>query len=451
MPLENLRIAYLAYRGNPHSGGQGVYTRYLTRELVAMGHQVTVFGGPPYPELDDGVDWVPVPSLDLYREPDPFRVPWPWEFKSGIDVAEFAIMCTAGFPEPLTFSWRARKVLAGQRDRFDLIHDNQCLGNGLLGLLEDGWPLLTTLHHPITVDRDLELADAATRRRRMTLRRWYGFLGMQCRVASQLPRVVTVSQSSKRDISAQMGVPLDRMDVVHVGVDHNRFRPMPDVERVPGRLMTTASADVPLKGLVPLLEALAKLRTEHDAELVVIGKLRQGSKIPATLERLGLEGAVRFVHGVSDEDIVRLYAEAQVAVVPSLYEGFSLPAVEAMACGTPIVATTGGALPEVVGTDGETGLLVPPSDPGALAAAIGRLLDEPALRARLGQAGRDRVLQHFTWRATAEGTVHQYRALLEDCARWPALGPDGRPPRLRRRFTRSATALVPPAGVPRQG
>jgi glycosyltransferase involved in cell wall biosynthesis len=450
MPPQPLRIAYLAYRGNPHSGGQGVYSRHLTRELVALGHEVTVFGGQPYPELDDGVGWEPVPSLDLYREPDPFRVPWPWEFHSTIDVAEFAIMCTAGFPEPLTFSLRARRALAGRRGDFDLIHDNQCLGNGLLDLLEDGWPLLATLHHPITVDRDLELADASTRRRRLTLRRWYGFLGMQCRVASQLPRVVTVSDSSRRDINAQMGVPLERMDVVHVGVDHTRFRPLPGVERIPGRLMTTASADVPLKGLVPLLEALAKLRTERDdAELVVIGKLRQGSKIPATLERLGLEGSVRFVHGVDDEDIVRLYAEAAVAVVPSLYEGFSLPAVEAMACGTPIVATTGGALPEVVGRDGETGLLVPPGDASALALAIGRLLDDDELRARLGAAGRDRVLREFTWRATAEGTVRQYEALLEACEAWPATGADGRRPRLRRRFTRSGAKIVDAAGVPR--
>jgi glycosyltransferase involved in cell wall biosynthesis len=449
MPLERLRIAYLAYRGNPHSGGQGVYTRHLTRELVALGHEVTVFGGPPYPELDDGVGWVPVPSLDLYREPDPFRVPWPWEFRSAVDVAEFGLMCTAGFPEPLTFSLRARKVLAGRRAEFDLVHDNQCLGNGLLGMLEDGWPVLATLHHPITVDRDLELADALTRRRRVTLRRWYGFLGMQSRVAAQLPRIVTVSESSKRDINSQMGVPLDRMDVVHVGVDHTRFRPMPEVARVPGRLMTTASADVPLKGLVPLLEAVAKLRTEREVELVVIGKLRQGSRIPATLERLGLRDAVRFVSGVDDEAIVRLYAEAEVAVVPSLYEGFSLPAVEAMACGTPVVATTGGALPEVVGTDGQTGLLVPPGDPGALAGALDRALDDPQLRDRLAAAGRDRVLREFTWRATAQGTVRQYRALLEAYERWPAQGGDGRRPRLARRWTRRSAALVPAGGVPR--
>jgi glycosyltransferase involved in cell wall biosynthesis len=416
MPSDRpLRIAYLAYRGNPYSGGQGVYTRHLTKQLVELGHQVTVFGGQPYPVLDEGVEMVQIPSLDLYREPDPFRVPWPREFKTKIDVLEFALMCTAGFPEPLTFSLRARKVLKERMGDFDVVHDNQCLGNGMLGMIEDGWPLLTTLHHPITVDRQLELEHAKFFRR-ITLRRWYGFLRMQGRVVRQLPRIVTVSQSSRADISAQMGVDIERIDVVPVGVDESQFFPMPEVRRVPGRLMTTASADVPLKGLVPLLEALAKVRTERHAELVVIGSPRKQTKVAATIARLGLENAVTFVSGVTQERIRELYAEAEVAVVPSLYEGFSLPAVEAMACGVPLVATTGGALPEVAGTDGKTALLVPPGDPGALAGAIGRALDDAALRARLGPAGRERVLERFTWRATAVGTVEQYRKLLAEHA-----------------------------------
>jgi glycosyltransferase involved in cell wall biosynthesis len=413
MGADRLRIAYLAYRGNPHSGGQGVYTHHLTRELVALGHEVTVFAGQPYPVLADGVRFEPVPSLDLYRADNPFRIPWPWEFRDGIDALEFALMCGAGFPEPFTFSLRMRRVLAGRRSDFDLIHDNQCLGRGLLHLAADGWPLIATLHHPITVDRDLELDHAAHALRRLTLRRWFSFLGMQMDVARQLPRVVTVSDSSRRDIATQMGVDAGRMAVVPVGVDHLRFRPRPDIAKVPGRIMTTASADVAMKGLVPLLEAVAKVRTERDATLVVIGKPRKGTSVGGTIRRLGLDDAVQFVSGVSDERIVELYAEAEVAVVPSLYEGFSLPAVEAMASGVALVATTGGALPEVVGRDGETGLLVPPGDPSALAVAIGRALDDPDLRARLATAARRRVIDRFTWRATAEGTVEQYRLLLE--------------------------------------
>jgi glycosyltransferase involved in cell wall biosynthesis len=411
---ESLRIAWLVYRGNPYCGGQGVYTRYLARELTELGHEVTVFSGQPYPELDDPSQLTEVPSLDLYRPEHPFRVPWPWEFKTSIDVREFAIMCAAGFPEPYTFSLRARRLLAPRRADFDIVHDNQCLGSGLLQMMDDGWPVLATLHHPITVDRDLDLEHAANAWRRLTLRRWYGFLEMQMRVARRMPRVVTVSESSKRDIVRQMAVDPARLHIVPVGVDPKIFHPVPEVARIPGRLMTTTSSDVPMKGLVPLLEALAKVRTERsDAELVIIGKPKDKSRIPATIERLGLRHAVRFVSGVTTERIVQLYAEAEVAVVPSLYEGFSLPAIEAMACGVPLVATTGGALPEVVGTDGETGLLVGPGDPDALAHALLRALADADLRARIGAAGRARALDRFTWRQTAVGTVDNYRALLD--------------------------------------
>ena len=417
-PDRPLRVAYLVYRGNPHCGGQGVYTRELARELTALGHTIEVFSGPPYPELVDDGQLTRVPSLDLYRPENPFRVPWPWEFKSRYDVAEFAIMCAAGFPEPYTFSLRVRKLLRGRRADFDVVHDNQCLGTGVAKLAGDGWPMLATLHHPITIDRDLELEHTRRAWKRFTLRRWYGFLDMQTRVARRLPRLITVSESSRRDIVAQMNVLSDRLHVVPVGANPDVFRPRPDVRRVPGRIMTTASADVPMKGLPALLEALAKVRTERDdPNLVVIGKPKGKSAIPALIDRLGLSRAVTFENGVTTERIVELYAEAELAAVPSLYEGFSLPAVEAMACGVPIVATTGGALPEVVGRDGDTGLLVPPGDASALATTILRALDDEALRVRLGAAGRARALARFTWRNTALGTIEHYRALLDEQAR----------------------------------
>ena len=409
-----LRIAWLIYRGNPHCGGQGVYTRYLAREVTELGHHIEVVSGQPWPELYDPAQLVKIPSLDLYRPGNPFRVPWPWEFRDRIDLQEFAIMCAAGFPEPYTFSIRARNLLAQRRHDFDLIHDNQCLGTGLLGMMDDGFPVVATLHHPITVDRDLDMEHATSPWKRLTLRRWYAFLEMQMNVAKRIPRLVTVSENSRRDIVAQMGVAEDRLHIVPVGVDQQTFRPLPDVARVPGRVMTTASADVPMKGLVPLLEAIAKLRVEReDVHLVVIGKQKEKSKIPAVLERLGLERAVEFVSGVAQERIIELYAEAQVAVVPSLYEGFSLPAIEAMACGVPLVATTGGALPEVVGPDGEAALSVPTNDPSALAIAIGRLLDDAELRSSIGEAGRNRVLDRFTWRRSAEGMVENWYAQLE--------------------------------------
>lgn len=412
-----LRVALLVYRGNPHSGGQGVYTRYLARELVQLGHEVTVFAGQPYPVLDEGVGWVPVPSLDLYRPDNPFRIPHPGEFKTRIDVAEFALMCTAGFPEPLTFSWRVRRELAARKGQFDVVHDNQTFGRGLVGVMKDGWPLLGTCHHPVTVDRDLDIGHAETIRRRITLKRWYGFIGMQIRVARQIPRILTVSSSSKRDVVDQYGIAEDQLVVVPIGVDQSRFCRRPDIPRVPGRIMTTASADVPFKGLLPLVEAVAKVRTERpEVHLVVVGKLRAESPVAVAIDRLGIADAVTFESGVSDDRMIELYAQAQVAVVPSLYEGFSLPAVEAMACGVPLVATTGGALPEVVGEDGDTGLLVAPGDPGALAQAIGTVLSEPELAAGLADRGRHRVLERFTWRRCAAATAEHYRWTIEQKA-----------------------------------
>ena len=278
-----LRIAFLVYRGNPRCGGQGVYTRHLTRELVALGHSVEVFAGQPWPEVDEGVGFTPVPSLDLYRDPDPFRVPHLAEFvnsyPTSVAALEFGVMCTAGFPEPWTFSIRARRMLAARRDEFDLVHDNQCLGYGIQGMMDDGWPVLETLHHPITVDRQLALSHTTNPWQQFSQRRWFGFLRMQVKVARSLPRIITVSQSSKTDITAQMGVESARMTVVPVGVDHTVFRPREDVYPVPGRIMVTSSSDVPMKGLVPLLEAVAKLRTEREIELVVIGNPRPEGRV----------------------------------------------------------------------------------------------------------------------------------------------------------------------------
>jgi glycosyltransferase involved in cell wall biosynthesis len=366
-----------------------------------------------------------LPSLDLYRQPDPFRTPKRDEYRDWIDALEVATMRTGGFPEPLTFSLRARRHLRARRGEFDVVHDNQTLGYGLLG--EIGAPLVTTVHHPVTVDRRLELDAAGGWKRRASIRRWYGFTRMQRRVARRLPSVLTVSGTSRQEIIDHLGVAESRISVVHIGADTDLFSPDPSIPQVPGRIVATSSADVPLKGLVFLIEALAKVRTEHPgAHLAVVGKRAEDGPVAQAVERYGLEGAVEFVKGVSDAELVDLVRSAEVACVPSLYEGFSLPAAEAMATGTPLVATTGGAIPEVAGPDGETCLAVPPGDTGALAAAIGRLLDDPGLRVRLGRAGRERVLARFTWARAAEGTVAHYRQAI--ALSQAGLGPRGKRP-----------------------
>ena len=414
-PGAPLRIALLTYRGKPHVGGQGIYTRHLAKALVDLGHHVEVFSGQPYPEVDPRVPLHKLPSLDIYNDHFPMRMPGLWELKSLADFVEVTAFSTGSFPEPLAFSVRAFQELRNRRDEFDLVHDNQSLGYGLLGLQKLGFPLIATIHHPITVDRRLEMSHAETRYKRMTLRRWYAFTRMQTAVASRIERVITVSENSFADIHRDHKVPEERMHIVPVGVDPELFRPIASVERRKGHLITTASADVAMKGLSYLLEALAKLRTERDdLHLTVIGRKKVGGKSEATIERLGLTDHVEFVSGVTDQRIVELYSEAELAVVPSLYEGFSLPAIEAMSCGVPVVATTGGALPEVVGKDEETAFLVPPGDAEALTTRIRTVLGDAALRDRVGAAGRQRVIDQWSWRHTAEKTVEQYRLLLAE-------------------------------------
>jgi glycosyltransferase involved in cell wall biosynthesis len=424
-PDEPLSIAYLCYRGKPHVGGQGVYTRHLTKALVDLGHHVEVLGGPPYPVLDDRVPLVELESLQIYNDYFPMRMPGIWELKSIGDWVEVTSFSLGNFPEPLAFSVRAYQYLRRRVNDFDLVQDNQCLGYGLLGIERAGLPVLATIHHPITVDRRLEMEHARTRWERISKSRWYAFTRMQTRVARRMPRVLTVSENSQKDIHRDHEVPFERMHVVPVGVDQDLFRPRPEVERVKGRLITTASADVTMKGLRYLLEAVAKLRTERHIELVVIGKLKEGGASANTIDELGLRDVVQFISGVPEDRIIELYGEAELAVVPSLYEGFSLPAIEAMSCGVPLVATTGGALPEVVGTDGDTALTVAPGDSDALAAKIRDALDHPEGCREIGARGRQRVLERWTWRHTALGTLDQYRALLAETAAVQARRPGG--------------------------
>ena len=410
-PDAPLRLAYLSYRSKPTVGGQGIYTRHLTKALADLGHHVEVFSGQPYPELDERVGLTKLPSLDIFNDVYPGRFPAYWEIKTKADLLELATFSTGQFPEPMAFSYRALKVLKQRAGEFDLVHDNQCLGYGILGI-DKLIPTLVTLHHPITVDRRLEMEAAPNWRKRLSVGQWYGFVKMQGRVAKRMPRIVVVSENSIQDIHDDMGVDLDRMRLVHVGVDPDLFKPIPGVERIPGRLITTASADVELKGLKFLLEAMAKLRTEREITLTVIGRAKPGGPSAEMIERLGLSEHIQFVTGVPDQRIVELYAESELAVVPSLYEGFSLPAIEAMGSGTPLVATDGGALPEVTGVDGETVLRCKAGDVDSLRVALERGLDDPDLRDRIGAAGRARVSDLYTWRQTAVRTVEQYREVM---------------------------------------
>ncbi len=401
-----LRVAMLSYRSKPHCGGQGIYLRHLSRELAALGHHVEVFSGQPYPELEPGPLLRTVPSLDLYRDDDPFRTPKLSEYRDWIDVLEFAAMCTGAFPEPRTFGIRAVREMHARKDDFDVVHDNQVLASGMLKIAEF-LPLVTSIHHPISVDRRIELTEARGFSR-LTKWRWYSFVRMQARVARKVGPIMTGSESSKADILRDFKVAAEHIEVVPLGVDTRLFHPRP-APRVPGRMVAVASADSPVKGVATLLRAYAKLITERDAELILVSKLTPDGPTARLLSDLALDGKVKFVSGISDDELAELLASAEVAVVPSLYEGFSLPAVEHMASGTPLVASRTGALPEVTA---DAAMLVTPGDPEELAAALRTLLDSPAERDRLSALALARVAERFAWSAVARTTVAQYRRAI---------------------------------------
>lgn len=407
--LPRRRLALLSYRSAPNVGGQGVYVDYLSRALIELGHSVDVISGPPYPDLDPRAGLVRLPSLDLFAQPHHGHFALrPRHLLSPTDTYEYFAHLSGKFAEPYTFGQRAYRYLRQHGSEYDAVIDNQTLASGILRVQDElRLPLITMIHHPITHDRRLAVAAAEDWQHRWLARRWYSFLGMQMRVAPQLNHITCPSESARRDIVTEFKVDPERITPIPLGVDTSAFRPLAQVARAPARLVTTASADTPLKGLPVLIEAFQSLLPEFpQLELTVIGKLRKGAARDM-IEQFGLKGRIRFVHGLSRAEMAREFNAATIAVTPSLYEGFGLPAAEAMACGTPVIVSDGGALPEVAG---EAGIVVPKGDPAALASAIAGLLNDPEQRDTVAAACLARARAVFDWRAIAP----RYEALIQD-------------------------------------
>ncbi len=403
-----LKIGLVSYRSNPHCGGQGVYIRHLAHALSDLGHRVEVISGPPDPMLTGNAQLTMLPTLNLYDPENLFRTPTRQELVNPINFLEWAGVATMGFPEPWTFGMRLVRHMHGKEHSYDILHDNQSLSNGILSLSRQ-MPVVATIHHPICMDRDIAVKAAPSYFKKLQILRWYSFIGMQKKVARKLPRLITVSKSSAKDISRRFKIPESRFTAIPIGIDTNHFFPLDHIKRTPGRIIVTNSADTPLKGLAFLLHALKQVLKKRNAFLVVIGTPSPNGNIIQLIKKLHLGNHLEFTGRISHERFVKEYAKASIAVVPSLYEGFGLPAGEAMACRIPVISTTGGALAEVTG---DAALLVPPGDSSALAKAILRLMDDKALREHLAQKGYDRVLSTFTWEKTAQATAQVYQEVI---------------------------------------
>ena len=407
-----MRVCILSYRSYPYSGGQGIYMRYLSNALRDMGHEVDMMSGPPYPIVDDGVGLIKLPSLDLYTMTSWQRVFInPSRLNNWPNFVEWAGTMTGYFSEPLSFGMRAFQYLtSGQEKKYDVIHDNQTLSYGIVDIKNAGFPVVETIHHPVTKDRDLAIQSARTLKEKLGYRRWFSFSGMQIKVARQLDHIITVSQMAKHHITEVFGVPSERLRVIYNGIDTELFSPGEGIKRESNMILMVMSRDTIVKGLKFLLEALAELRKKHDLKLVVVGQTFGDGITERLMDRLGITENVSFRNQISTEELIRLYRITTLVAVPSTYEGFGIPAAEAMSCGAPVVSTTAGALPEVVG---DAGILVPPADSAALIKAIDGLIENPQRLKELSVLGRKRIIEQFSWKDAARKTADVYEEAID--------------------------------------
>ncbi len=405
-----MRVLFLCYRGNPYCGGQGIYLYHLTRELAKLGVEIDVLVGPPYPDPMD--EWAGVYRLEnlhlwsMRTSHIPYRdlkkLLSPWHFIDYV-LTRFHV-----FPEMETFSMKAfftmKKLL--REKQYDLVHDVQCLGWGLLPMKGYGIPVITTVHHPLTRDRNADFLIDKTMWEKVCTILFYP-LTMQRIVINRLHRVITSSREGISELRQAYGLDQKKVSVVYNGMDVELFKNTGE-PRKEKSLLFVGNTEDHKKGMRYLFEALAMLPGDVTLTIVDEGPPKRLTAW-GMIERLRLQDRVTFTGRVDLATLVHHYSTCTILVMASLYEGFGLPAAEAMSCETPVVATTAGALPEVVG---DAGLLVPPEDPAALKDAIDTLLNDDALREELGKKGRERAVDNFSWPVAAENTLSVYRDVI---------------------------------------
>jgi glycosyltransferase involved in cell wall biosynthesis len=409
-----MRIALFTYRGNMFCGGQGIYAAYLAKEWKLAGHDVHVFAGPPYPELEEGIPLHKIHNDNVFgaEHPDYFDPERPFSLLRPLSLWELGVSKMGVFPEMQTFGFRmmVRWKKFQEKYNFDVVFDNQTLSWGLLAIQAMGVPVVSVIHHPLHIDReaDFTIDPRLVKKIKRTL---YFPLFMQEQVAPRLARIVTVSEASRKEIEKYFKIPEKEVPVVYNGTDPEIFRPYPDVEKDADMLFVGRTEDRK-KGIGTMIEALSLL-PEHITLKIIDGRIPENGLVPQLVRKFKLENRVKIVKEMlSREDLVRQYSSGRVVIVPSFFEGFGFPASEAMACGVPVIANAAGALPEVVGTDGRAGLLVPARDARAMANAVGEILFEEGKAERMGLAARRRIQHVFRWDDAAENLVQVFEETI---------------------------------------
>ena len=394
--MKKLNIAILSYRSAPFGGGQGIYVHDISKALSLMGHQVDVISGPPYPNLDEKVNLIKLSGLDLFQTfsfRDRLKIFIKKKNKRAIDFYEFFSTFFGGFPEMRTFGERAKEFL-DKNHHYDIVIDNQSISYGMLKI-QKKIPLIEIIHHPITKDYKFELQSNNGFMYRLSRHRWYSFLKMQKRVAPQFKTIVTPSFNSLNDIASDFNVSKKNINVINNGLDIDIFIPYKEIERNPYKLITTASADVALKGLDYSLKSLASLVNDFpEISLLVIGKMKKDGHTSRLIDELGIKDKVSFKTGLTKEEIAKEYASSSIAIVSSLYEGFGYPVIEAMSCSTPLIAANTSSIPELIG---DYATLIPPRDTKSLTKSIKHIINNYDQYKSISKKGREHVIKKFNW------------------------------------------------------
>ena len=394
--MQKLKIAILSYRSAQFGGGQGVYVRDISFALSLLGHEVDVISGPPYPNLQQGVNLIELPGLNLFETfsfKDRLKKFFYKKNKKLNEYYEFFSVLFGGFPEPKTFGKRANDYLK-TNDHYDLIIDNQSLSYGMVEI-QKRFPFIEMIHHPITMDFKHEMKVSKKIKYKVSRYRWYSFLKMQKKVAPSIKRIITPSESSKNGIIEDLNCKNTNITVINNGLDTDEFSTIKDIKRNKFRLITTASADVPLKGLDYTLKALNILKNDFpEIQLIIIGSLKKGGHTQKLIKKLNLEEYIIFKTNISKKEIKELYAESSIAIVSSLYEGFGYPVIEAMSCEVPLIATNVSSIPELTS---KYALLVDPKNSEMISAGVKNILSNYEKYKKIAIQGRQHVVKNFNW------------------------------------------------------
>ena len=392
--MTKLKIAILSYRSAPFGGGQGIYVKDISHALSSLGHSVDVISGEPYPHLHEDINLIKLPGMNLF-ESFSFRdrlKKFIQNPKSILNIYEFTSTLFGGFPEMHTFGNRVNNFLK-KEDKYDVIIDNQSLSYGMLEV-QKRFPFIEVIHHPITMDLKHDLETNQKFLYKLSRKRWYSFLNMQKKVAPKINSIITPSNNSKKDIINDFKCLKENIEVINNGLDTNIFKPRKDIKREACRLITTASADVPLKGLDYTLKALARLKEDLDINLLIIGKPKKDGHTLRLIKNLGIEKNIEFKTNLKQEEIAVEYAKSSIAIVSSLYEGFGYPVIEAMSCSIPLIATNTSSIPELVG---DYAHLIAPKNSELLANTIKSILSDYQTNINIAEKGRDHVIEKFHW------------------------------------------------------